>query len=82
MNRRILPYNSEVDLKMVQKTIRQRLVRTQICWKGQDLPNNSTPAHRDDDEDTAAVPCTMEEQAERKVTLTRRRMRGMKVRID
>jgi len=82
VNRRILPYNSEVDLKMVQKTIRQRLVRTQICWKGQDLPNNSTPAHRDDDEDTAAVPCTMEEQAERKVTLTRRRMRGMKVRID
>jgi hypothetical protein len=79
INRHILPYNPKVDLKTVQKTIRQRLVRTQICWKGQD---NSSPAHRDDDDDTAAVPCTMQERAERKLTLTRRRMRGITVRID
>lgn len=77
LNHRILPYNPEVDLKTVQKTIRQRLARTQICWKGQNLPNNRD----DDDDDTTAVPCTMQDQAESKVTQTRRRMRGLKVRI-
>jgi hypothetical protein len=78
---RILPYDPKVDLKTLQKTIRQRLVRTQIYCKGQDLPNNSTPPLRDDD-DTTTVPCTMQERAKRKVALTRRRTRGIKVRVD
>ena len=82
LKNRILPYDPKVDLKTLQKTIRQRVIRTYICWKGQDLPNNSTSPHRDDDDDTTAVPSTMQERAERKLILTRRRMRGIKVRID
>ena len=71
----------KVDLKTVEKTIRQRLLRTQTYWK--DL-NNRTPPHRgdDDNDDTTAVPYTMQERAEGKVTLTRHRMHGTKVRID
>jgi hypothetical protein len=44
------------------------------------LPNNRRDG--DDDDDTTAVPCTMQDRAEEKVTLTRRRMRGTKVRIN
>jgi hypothetical protein len=82
LKHRILPYNPKVDLKTLQKTIRERLARTQICWKGQNLHNSGTPPHRDDDDDTTAVPSTMQERADRKVTLTRRRMRGITVRIS
>jgi hypothetical protein len=81
LNHLILPYNPKADLKIIQKTIRLRLVRTQNYWKDLNLRNNSTPPYRDDDEDTA-VPSTMQERAEGKVTMTRRRMRGTKVRID
>lgn len=81
LNHRILPYNPKVDLKTIQKTIRLRLFRTQIYWKDLNLPNNRNP-HDDDDDDTTAVPYTTQERAEEKVTLTRRRMRGTKVRID
>ena len=77
MNRRVLPYDPKVDLKAIQKTIRQRLSRTQTYWKDLNLPNN----RRDDDDDTAE-PCTMQKRAEDKVTSTRRRMRGIKVRIN
>lgn len=77
LNQSILPYNSEVDLPTIQKTIRQRLLRTQSYWRVQNLPNNNSSPHRDDDDDT-----TMEERAEGKVRSTRRRMRGFKVRID
>jgi hypothetical protein len=86
VNDNFLPYDPKVDLKTIQKTIRMRLVRTQTYWKNLKLPNNSTQPHGyDDDNDmdnTTAVPSTIEEQAERKVALTRRRMRGLKVRID
>lgn len=82
LNHRVLPYHPKVDLKTIQKTIRLRLFRTQTHWKDQNLPNNSTSPQRNDNDDTTVVPCTMEEQATRKVTLTRRRMRGLKVRID
>ena len=83
LNHRILPYDPKADLKTIQKTIRQRVSRTQTYWKNVNLPNNSTPPHRDDDDDdTTAVPCTMEERAEEKVTLTRRRTRGANVRIN
>ena len=77
----ILPYDHKVDLKTIQKTIRQRLFRTQTYWRDLNLPNNSTPPHGDDD-NTTAVSSTMEERAEGKVTSTRRRMRGVSVRID
>jgi hypothetical protein len=79
VNHCILLYNPEVDLTTIQKTIRQRLFRTQTYWKDLNLPNNST---NDDDDTTAAVPPTKQERAEGKVTLTRHRMRGIKVRID
>ena len=84
LNHRILPYNPKVDLKTIQKTIGQRLSRTQTYWKDLNLPNNSTPPHRDDDDDddTTAVPCTIQERAEGKVTLTRRQACGTKVRIN
>ena len=72
MNRRILPYNRKVDLKTIQRTIRMRLVRTQIYWRDQNLPNNNT-------DDITAVPSTIQERAEAKVTLTRRRTRATKV---
>ena len=83
LNHRILPYDLEVDLKAIQKTIRLRLFRTQIYWKDQWLSNNSTPPHRiDNDDNTTAIPYTMQERAEGKVTSNRRRMRGINVRID
>jgi hypothetical protein len=72
LNHCILPYNPTVDLKTIQKTIRLRLFRTQTYWKGLNFPNNRTQTHRDDDDDgTTAAPCTTQEQAEGKVTLTR-----------
>lgn len=78
LKHRVLPYNSKVDLSTLQKTIRQRLFRTQTYWKDKNLPPQS---NSDDDDDTTVVPCTVEERVERKLTLTRRRMRGLKVRI-
>lgn len=84
LNHRILLYNPKADLKTIQKTIRLRLFRTQTYWKNFNLPNNSTPPYGDDDHDhdtTAGVPSTMQDQAEGKVTSTRRRMRGTKVRL-
>ena len=81
LNHIILPYNPKVDLKTIQNTIRLRLFRTRTYWKDLNLPND-TQTHRDDDDRTTAVPCTTQEQAEGKVTLTRRRTRGSKVRID
>lgn len=81
LNQSILPYDSEVDLPTIQKTIRQRLFRTQTYWRDLNLPNNSSSPD-DDDDTTTAVPSTMQERAEGKVTLSRRRMRGIKVRID
>lgn len=82
LNRRILLYNPKIDLKTIQKTIRLRVSRTQTYWKHLNLPNYGTPPDEDDDDNTTAAPCTMEERAEGKVTLTRRRTRGLKVRID
>ena len=85
LNNRILSYDPKVDLKTIQKTIRLRLMRTQTYWKDPTLPNNSsTLPHRDnnDNDNTTAVPSTMQERAESKITLARRRMRGIKVRID
>ena len=87
LNKRILPYNPRADLKTIQKTIRLRLFCTQNYWKDLNLPNNSTPPYRDDDHDhdhdtNAGIPRTMQDQAEGKVTLTRRRTRRMSVRID
>jgi hypothetical protein len=82
VNKRILPYNPEVDLATILKTIRHRLFRTQTYWKELNLPNDSSSHHRDDDDDDTAARSTMQERAEEKVTLTRRRMRGIKVRID
>lgn len=81
MNCHILPYDPKVDLKVIQKTIRQRLFRTQTYWKDLNLRNNSTHGGDNDNDDTTAVPSTMEERAEGKVAMTRRRMRGLKVRI-
>jgi hypothetical protein len=81
LNDRVLPYNPKVDLKILQKTIRQRVSRTQTYWKELNLPNKSTP-DSDDDDNTTAAQCTRQERAERRVTMTRRRMRGTKVRID
>jgi len=80
----ILPYDPKVDLKTIQKTIWLRLFHTQTYWKDLNMPNNSTPPHRDDNDndDTTAVPSTMEERAKGKVTLTRHQMHGIKVRID
>jgi hypothetical protein len=77
LNRRILPYDPEVDLKIIKNTIRLRLSRTQTYWKDLNMP---TPPHIDDDDNDTAVPC--QKRGEGKVTLTRRRMRGIKVRID
>ena len=74
MNHRILPYDPKVDLKTIQKTIHQRLFCTHTYWKKQNLPNN-------DDNDTTAIPSTMQEQAEGRVTMTRCQTRGTKVRI-
>ena len=74
MNRRILPYNPKVDLKTIQKTICQRLFCTHTYWKKQNLPNNGN-------NNTTAVPSTMQEQAEGRVTMTRHWTHGTKVRI-
>jgi hypothetical protein len=73
-----LPYNPKVDQKTIQKTIQQRLFRTQTYWKDQNLLNNNTSPHGDDD-DITTVPSTMQERAEGKVTSTRRRTCGLKV---
>jgi hypothetical protein len=85
LNGRVLPYDSEeeVDTKTIQKTIRMRIARTQAYWKDLNLPNNGAPPHRDDyiNDDTTTVPCPRQERAEERVTLKRRRMRGVKVRI-
>src|SRR5271168_126483 len=82
LNHCILPYNPTVDLKTIQKTIRLRLFHTQTYWKGLNFSNNRTQTHRDDDDDsTTAASCTTQERAEGKVTLTRRRTCGNKVRI-
>ena len=67
-----------VDLKTLQKMIWLRVVCTQTYSEDK---NNSTPPHSDDDDNTA-VSCTMEEWAKRKLTLTRHRMHGVKVRIN
>jgi hypothetical protein len=75
VNHRVLPYDPKVDLKTIQKTIRLRLFRTQTFWKELNLHNNS----RDNNDATAAP---LQERAEGKVTLTRRRTRGKKVRKD
>ena len=84
LNHCILPQNPKVDLKTIQKTIWLRLSHTQPCWKDLNLPNNSTPPHRDDNDNdnTTAIPCTIEEQAEAKVTLTGHWTCGAKVRFD
>ena len=85
LNNCILPYNPKADLKTIQKTIRQRLQRTQTFWKDLNLPNSSTPPYGDDDDndsDINTVPCTRQERAEGKVAMTRRRTRGAKVRIE
>ena len=82
LKHRVLRYHPKVDLKAIQKTIRLRLVRTQNHLKDKNLPNNSTPHQTDDDEDITTVPYTMQERADLKIALTRRRMRGIKVRID
>ena len=74
MNRHILPYNPKVDLKTIQETICQRLFCTHAYWKKQNLPNNN-------DNDITAVPSTMQEQAEGRVTMARRWTCGTKVRI-
>ena len=75
LNHLILPYDPKVDLKTIQKTIRTRISRTQTYWKDENLPNNTD----NDNDDTTAIPCTKEERAERKITLARHRMRGLKV---
>jgi hypothetical protein len=80
LNHHVMPYNFSVDLKTIQRTIRQRLVRTQNYWKDLNSLNNSTPPHRDDDDDTTDP--TIEERAQGKVTSTRRRTRGTKVRLS
>lgn len=77
MNNLILPYNPKVDLKTIQKTIPMRLARTQTFWKGLNLPNNSSPPHRDDDDDDTTR--IMQNRAEARLTLARRRSRGVKV---
>ena len=74
MNCCILPYDPKVDLKTIQKSICQKLFRTHMYWNKQNLPNN-------DDNDTTAVPSTMQEQAEGRVTMTRHQTHGTKVRI-
>ena len=74
VNHCILPYNPKVDLKTIQKTIRQRLFCTHTYWKRQNLPKN-------DNNDTTAIPSTMQEQAEGRVTMTRHQTCGTKVRI-
>ena len=54
----------------------------QTYWKGLNFPNNRTQTHKDDNDDsTTAAPCTTQERAEGKVTLTRCRTCGNKVRI-
>lgn len=81
LNQLALPYDPKVDLKILQKTIRQRVSRTQTYWKERNLSNKSTPdSDDDDDDDTTAA--QWQGRAERRVTSTRRRMRGTKVRID
>ena len=45
-----------------------------MYWKNQNLPNN-------DDNNTTAIPSTMQEQAEGRVTMTRHQTCGTKVRI-
>ena len=67
----ILPYNPKVDLKTVQKTLQMRLFHTQTYWKNKNLPDNNSSPHSDDDDDTTAIPCTKEELAKKKLTLTR-----------
>ena len=52
----ILPYNSKVDLKTVQKTLQMRLFCTQTYWKNENLPDNNSSPHSDDDDDTTAIP--------------------------
>ena len=82
LKHRILPYNPKVDLKTVQKTLQMRLFHTQTYWNNKNLPDNNSSPCSDDDDDTTAIPCTKEELAERKLTLTRHQMRGIKVRIN
>lgn len=79
LNHCILPYNPKVDLKTIQKTIQLRLSRTQTYWKDLNLPDNSRDDDDDDDDGTTA---TMQERAEGKIKLTRRRTRGSNVRIN
>ena len=73
VNHRILPYDPKVDLKTIQKTICQRLFCTHMYWKNQNLSNNN--------DNNTAVPSTMQEQAEGRVTMTRCWICGTKVRI-
>ena len=78
VNHRILPYDPRADLKTIQKTIHLRLFRTQAFWKDANLSNDSTPPYRDDDDDDTT---TAQERGERKVTSTRHRMHGIKVKV-
>ena len=74
---RALPYDPEINIKLVKDTIRLRLKRTQMHWR-----NENIITHDVNNDDTLNPPATREERGVRTTDATRRRNRAIQVKAS